>query len=228
MDKVLQKYIKDLSQSEEKKSKAFNNNPRHKISIHSGVLLNWLGDYFANPKIKWQKRTVNVEKILMTGTMPEFNKIFIEKSKRSPDKLLHILNKNQRLRDKIAKWANKNRGFAGVILLRKEGEYYKVLDGMHRFIKIVLSGNKEIEAYIPINEEKELPVCEAHVVYDLIRGYLRHARNKTGRKQLEQALMLLLKTYANVRKLLKNRFNFIYVPEKDVQSVINKALKKVK
>ena len=225
MDKSFNKYLRNLAQSEEEKSKSFNNTSRHKILIHSGVLLNWLGDYFANPKIKWQKKLVPIKNILMTGTSPEFNKIFIKQSQRSPSKLLNILEKDKKLKDKVLKWANKTKGFTELIILRKEGKYYKVLDGMHRFVKVVLAGVTEIESYVPLNEKSELPVCESHIVYDLIRGYLRNARDKAGQKQLEQSLMLLLRTYSNVEDLLKNRFNLDYVPEKDVQDVIKKVFK---
>ena len=225
MNKLFSKYLKNLAQSEERKSKSFKDEPRHKILVHSGVLLNWLGDYFANPKIKWQKKSVSIKNILMTGTSPEFNNIFIKQAQRSPILLLDVLKKNRKLKKKVLKWAGKTGRFDEIILLRKEGDYYKVLDGMHRFVKMILTGVANIESYVSLNEKNELPVCEPHIVYDLIRGYLRNARDKAGQKQLEKAFILLLRTYSNVEDLLKNRFNLDYVPEKDVQDIIKRAFK---
>jgi len=228
MDKEFTKYLDQLAISEKGKSKAFRDDPRHTILVHSGVLLNWLGDYFANPKIKWQKKVISINDIKMTGTTPEFNKIFIEKASRSPSRLLDMLGKDKKLKDKVIAWAGKKQGFRGPILLRKADNGYKVLDGMHRFVKMILAGEQKIIAYVPVSESREKPICEPHVIYDLIRGYLRHARDKSGQKQLESALVLLLRTYSNVRELLMNRFNFDYVPDKTVQIIIKRALSKTR
>jgi hypothetical protein len=62
------------------------------------------------------------------------------------------------------------------------------------------------------------------VIYDLIRGYQRNARDKKGANDLFHALSLLKRCYSNVPGLLRKRFNFKYLPDKSVQAVIKKVL----
>jgi len=156
-----------------------------------------------------------------TGTSPKGNEIFIEKCQRLPSKLRDLVSQDKILEKKLRDWASFGEE---LILLRKDGDIYKVLDGMHRFVGCVLEGASTVEAYVPTNEKEVLPICEAHVIYDLIRGYLRNARNEESKQDLYHALRLLSKTYVNVPVLLKERFNEAHVFERDVQEVIQKVL----
>lgn len=217
-------YLKKLANHCEKKQKFHLDDPRKKILVFSGVGLNWLGDYFANPKITWQIKKIPVEKIEFGGTSPEWNKILIDKCQRSVAKFKSLIKKNPKIYQQFKKKVIFNKEIIIVRLGDKKG-YYKVLDGMHRFMEAVLSNKKSICAYVPVNETKYLPICEAHVVYDLIRGFERNANDKEGRQELYHALKLLSRTYANVKKLLINRFNKNYVHNAEIQKIIKKVLK---
>ena len=101
---------------------------------------------------------------------------------------------------------------------------YKILDGIHRLIGACLEGKKTIIALVPMNENGVLPICEAHTIYDLIRGFIRHRHNKDGETELYYGLKLLLNTYANTQDLLKNRFNKKWVDDEKTQNIIKKVL----
>lgn len=225
---TFEKYLQRLARYEAKKAEPYLEDPRRAFLVHAGIHLNWLGDFLGNPKIQWRKRAIPVDAILFTGTNPEWNKIFIQQCERSPKKLLALVRKDAKLANRIKKWARASGQGKKEILLRKDGDYYKVLDGMHRFIGLVLTGRKSVRAYVPINEREVLPVCEPHVVYDLIRGFERHAADATGGRQLEAALLLLSRAYDNVPYLLKNRFNQKWVPNPLVQNVLRRILQKTK
>lgn len=223
MDKF-EKYLKNLARHEEEKTNNIIKDPRKKIIIHAGVRLNWIGDFIGNKKIKWKKEELPIEKIYFSGTNPDWNKILINKCERSVANFKQLINKNHKLRNKFQKEAS----FRGdPILLRsgKEKSTYQVLDGMHRFVGAILKGKKKVKVYIPTNEKEYLPICEGHTVYDIIRGFQRNAYNKKGEKNLYHGLKLLSKTYENVDELLKNRFNYIHLPDIKVQKIIRKILK---
>jgi len=219
-----EKYIKDLAAHEERKSMPFLN-PRMQILVNAGIRLNWIGDYLANPKIRFRKIKISVDKILFTGSSLAWNKILLDRCHKSVGEFKELISKNQTIKKKFIKDASYS---AEPILLRGPDEkgFYRVLDGMHRFVGAIIKNKKTVSAYIPVDEGKYLPICEAHVVYDLIRGFQRSARDKQGENDLYHALRLLARTYENGADLLKIRFNHKYVPDKAVQKIIRKIIKK--
>jgi len=224
MDKF-QQYLEELADHEDEKSRSYLTDPRARILVNAGIRLNWIGDFLGNPEIKWEERELPVEKIQFTGSDPFWNKILIEQCNRSVNKFKELIAKNPELKEKFQQTAS----FGDEIILVRKSEkkgFYKVLDGMHRFVGAVLKGKDKVRVFVPVNEDKHLPVCEAHTVYDLIRGFLRNAKDKEGERQLFYALKLLCRTYANVKSLLKERFNKNYVNDEKVQRVISKVLKK--
>lgn len=226
MDKF-QKYLSDLAEVEKTKAeKAEMETSEGKILVYGGVKLNWLGDFFGNPKIKWKKQTLPLEQILFSGTGPDWNKILIDECKRQPEKFQELIKKDPKSKDKF--W-QEVKDVAGIpILVRiadEDPKKFQVLDGMHRFIKAVIENKKEIKVYLPINEKEFLPVCERHTIYDLIRGFIRNAHNKAGEKELYFGLKLLARTYSNVIQDLKERFNDNWVRNEKAQAVIQKVIK---
>lgn len=194
-----------------------------RILVHSGVQLNWLGDYLANPEITWEKRTVAVSQVLFTGTNPEWNDVLIDRCKRSVNAFVELCEEHPRIRDRFAKEASFSQE---PILLRRDearADHYKVLDGMHRFLGHVLDGDENIEVYIPVKEDI-LPLCEAHTVYDLIRGFQRHAYDEQGAQDLEASLRMLLRCYSNARELLEHRFTKEWIHDEWVTAIIKKVL----
>lgn len=217
------KYLQALANHEDNKTAALHTDARSRILINSGVRLNWIGDFLANPKNKFKKISIPVEKIYFTGTTPEWNDILLKKCKRSVFEFIKLIKSDKVIRAKFSREASYGKQ---PILMRHADQagYYKVLDGMHRFIGAVIKGQKKITAFVPLNENKYLPICEAHLVYDLIRGYQRNAADKKGANDLFHALSLLRRCYSNVPDLLRKRFNFKYVSDKGVQEVIKKVL----
>ncbi|MBU4216849.1 hypothetical protein L6270_03410 [Candidatus Parcubacteria bacterium] len=221
-----EQYLENLGKHEDEKSKSLLDS-RGLILVNAGIHLNRIGDYIANPKIKYKKIRIPMEKILFTGTEPDWNKILIEKCHRRVDEFKTLVAKDDRIRKKMeseASFGNET------ILLRESNEagYYLVFDGMHRFVGAVLKNKKNILAYVPINEKKHLPICEAHVVYDLIRSFQRVKKDKISKQELYCALRLLARTYENVIGLLEKRFDFKNLPDEDVQEIIKKVVESVK
>lgn len=219
------KFIKDLVIHEKDKIKKELKNKkdgevsRELMIICGGIRLNWIGDYVGNPDMKWQSKELPLDKIQFSGADHFLTKV----CKKSPLIFWEAVKNNSRLKAKYQKIAS----FGNEPILVRNGSKkgkYKVLDGMHRLIGSVLNGKKKIMAYIPLNEKEVLPYCEAHVIYDLIRGYLRNAHDQAGEKELYYGLKLLLRAYGNTEKLLRGRFNRYWVDDNKVQKIIQKVL----
>jgi len=220
---TFEKYLQELAKHEDKKTFSLERDPRSRILVNSGVRLNWIGDFLSNPKNKFKKISIPVEKIYFTGSSLDWNEILLKKCNRSVQEFVKLIKTDKSIRAKFIKESSYTKQ---PILVRhtEQAGYYKVLDGMHRFVGAVVRGHKRLDAFVPLNENKYLPICEAHVIYDLIRGYQRNAKDKKGAGDLFHALRLLKRCYSNVPELLRTRFNFKYVPDKNVQAVIRKVL----
>ncbi|NTU99401.1 hypothetical protein HGA64_05375 [Candidatus Falkowbacteria bacterium] len=221
-----EEYLSNLADHEEESSLA-KLDPRSKILVNAGVRLNWMGDFIANPKIKYKKKRIPINKILFTGTTREWNSVLLDQCSGNIERFKELVENNVAIKKKFFKEASFSEE---PILLRgpdKNG-LYRTFDGMHRFVGAVLAGKKTIAAYVPLNEGAQLPICEPHVVYDLIRGFQRHAKDEQGKKELLHALNLLARTYENVTDLLEKRFDQAHLPDKEVQAVINAVIKKNK
>ena len=109
------------------------------------------------------------------------------------------------------------------ILIRFEDDKYKVLDGMHRTIAAIREGKETIQAFIARSIGKPAPYCEPHVIYDFLRAY--HRKMNLDRNGLIISLRFLRHSYANVDELLINRFNKQWVPDDEIQEIIQEALK---
>lgn len=215
-------YIENLAQHEKEVSQS-DLGARESILVNSGIRLNWLGDFLANSKIKYSLKTLPVEKILFTGTNLDWNEVLIDRCQRSVLKFRELVNQDGKLKKLFEKDSSYDKRPLLVRPDQKEG-YYLVVDGMHRFVGAVLAGESQVQAFVPLNLDETLPVCEPHIIYDLIRGYIRNAKDEEGKKDLYHALRLLLRTYANAEQLLRERFNSKYVDDEDVQEVIGDAL----
>lgn len=218
-----QDYLQKLAKHEAVKAQEILRDPCQQILVQAGVRLNWLGDFFANAKLKWQERVLPISKILFSGTNPAWNKILLTQCRGEVKTFLELLEKKPALRRKFERAASYGKEPILVRRSKVKGKY-KVLDGMHRFLRAVLSGQKKIQVYLPVNE-KILPHCEAHTVYDLIRGFIRNAHDKQGEQELYYGLKLLTRTYGNVSKLLKERFDDAHVPDPAVQKIIKRVLR---
>lgn len=199
---------------------------RSRILVNAGIRLNWTGDYLANPAMEFQLIEVPVNNILFAGTEPGWNKILIDQCHASVQEFRTLFESNEDIRNKFLQEASFSEEPLLLIPAGNQG-FYSVFDGMHRFVGAILKDKNTVTGYAPVNAGRQLPVCEAHVVYDLIRGFQRNARNEEGRHDLFCALRLLCRIYANVPALLENRFNMEYVADVEVQQVIRDVLEKV-
>ncbi len=212
-------FLKNLAAHEEEKVKE-EQDSRQRILMYAGARLNWMGDYMGNPDIEWREEELELDQIEFTGS----DEFLIETCERSPK-----IFQEKALADHEIKSMYENLASYGneTILVRNSDHdfvKYKILDGTHRVIGAAMSGKKTIKAMVPLNEKDYLPVCEAHTVYDLIRGYLRNRRTDDGKIELYHSLKLLINSYANVHDLLENRFNKKYVNNDEVQLIIEKVL----
>ena len=212
-------FINDLARHEEEKVKD-EQNSRQQILMYAGARLNWIGDYMGNPDIEWREEELELDQIEFTGN----DEFLIETCKRSPKEFQELVLADNELKQMYEQFAS----YGAETILVRDSDHdfvkYKILDGIHRVIGAALSGKKTIKAMVPLNEKDCLPICEAHVIYDLIRGYLRNRKTEDGRIELYHGLKLLINTYANVHDLLENRFNKNYVNNDEVQVIIEKVL----
>jgi hypothetical protein len=219
-----EQYLETLSQHEEQKG---NLSSREKILVYAGVYLNSMGDFLANPNIHYTKKQIPIEQVLFTGTSPDWNEILIKQCKRSVAQFQALIQQDTAIKEFFTKKAS----FEPIPILLHgpdEDSFYRVFDGMHRFVGAILANHTVVEAYVPTNVSEHLPICEAHVVYDLIRAFQRHAKDESGKKELYYALRLLARTYENVIELLKSRFNSTYVSDDEVQEIITRVIKESK
>lgn len=158
-----EKFLEKLAAHEVKKSEPLLQDSGKVILVHAGIRLNWLGDFLANPDIKWEERDLAIKEIQFTGTSPRWNSILIEQCGRSVEKFLALIATDAEIKSEFEQAAS----FGDELILARESEqtgYYKVLDGMHRFVGAVLQGKKSIKVWLPINEKKCLPVCD-HMLF---------------------------------------------------------------
>jgi hypothetical protein len=189
-----------------------------RLLMFSGSALNWIAEYILDPSVHWTLETLSTHSLYLTGTGPEWNAIIIEHAQRSPATLRTLMAQDAAVRTLFAATV-----FIDVpILVRYEDGKYKVLDGMHRAVAAIRDDQKEIRAYVGRWTGTPKPQCEAHVVYDLIRGFQRG--DKKDAAEFVTALRFLHRHYSNVEQLLRERFDNTWVPDDDVQECIKKAL----
>lgn len=210
-------YLLSLIHDEE--SKAQNQLHKDRLLTACSANLNWIADYVLDPNIEWIKEMLDIDDLYLTGTCPEWNKIIIDQCNRSAEKLRDLVAKDEAIAKKLCGKNDSN----FPILIRYEDGKYKVLDGMHRVITIIIAGYPKINAFVGRLKGEPQPQCEPHVVYDFLRSY--HRGINRDREGLITALRFLRKSYSNVEKLLKERFSKEWIPSNEIQEIIQEALK---
>jgi len=210
-------YLEALVKNHQEKILKSQPDPAERLLAHSGSLLNWVGEYINDKSINWQLKRIPIDSLTLTGTGPEWNEITIKKAERKPAKLRKLL------QEKKVKNLFKKAQFTDVpILVRKENDKLKVLDGMNRTIAAIRDGKQKIRAYIGIRKGKPKPQIEPHVIYDFIRAFQQRKGNE---EDFKAGLRFLTRTYSNTRKLLKTRFGPRWVDDKKINKLINEVLK---
>lgn len=211
-------YLENLSKHLEQKALA-GLSAMDKIMIFGNVAMNWLPDILSDQNIKWRQSKIKLNQLVLTGTNPIWNPIIIDKCQRSPGKFHQFLSENP---DQIELFSEAVFDNTPIMIREEPDKSLRVLDGMHRTIAAIRDGLKEIEAFIATNSNTPQPQCEPHLVYDLLRSY--HRQINTDRASLITSLKYLRKAYSNVDDLLRNRFNKSWVPNDEMQAIIQEAL----
>lgn len=190
-----------------------------RLLMASGAELNWVADFITDASYFWTKEELTLDDLWLTGTGPDWNKVVIDECERSPVKFRQRLKNDPALIPLF-----KDAVFSDdPILLRYEEEKYKVLEGMNRVIAMLRDGKETVTAFVARPSGTPRPMCEPHVVYDLIRAYDR--KLTTDRVGLIAALRLLRSCYANVDGLLRDRFTGGWMPNQEIREIVAEALK---
>lgn len=214
--KLPPEFIHDLADHLERKARE-RQNDTDRIVTASGILLQWVGDFVSDPNVDWEKAEIKVDDLTLTGTNPEWNGVILETCHRSPTEFrefLHDHPEKKTVFDRATFHPNP-------ILIRRENEKLKVLEGMHRTIAAIRDGRQTLSAWIATSIGPNRPRCEPHVVYDLIRAYAR--KTTTDRAGLIAALQYLRSAYSNVDQLLAERFSGSWVKDDGLQEIIDEA-----
>lgn len=197
--------------------------PLDRIVLYSGAAMQWLGDFMTDTDTDWEKaENFEIDELTLTGTNPEWNEIIVKKCGCSPKRFRELIKNNSDILEVFKGVSNDGTP----ILVRRDGAKrtaFKVLDGMKRVMAALINGDRFISAYVAQLGDNPKPMCEPHVVYDLIRAYQRGINN--DRKGLIIALRYLRKSYSNVDNLLRERFGKQWISDKEIQSVIKESLK---
>ena len=211
------KYLEALAENHKERVEERLQDPADRLLMYSGALLNWVGERINDESISWKLETLPLKKIVMTGTSPEWNRITLKKAEKDPMKLRKLF-EDEHIRNIF-----KDSKFADVpILIREteEGEY-KVLDGMNRVIAAARDGIDEVRAYVGRSMGDSQAKVEAHVIYDLIRGFQLRGGSE---EDFKASIRFLVNTYLNTKDLLENRFNIDWVGDEKVQKLIKEAI----
>jgi hypothetical protein len=210
-------YLVALEQNHRKKVEA-SSDPAERLLMYSGARLNWVGEYINDESIHWKLETVPVDSLTLTGTGPEWNAITLDRAEGNPAKLRELLKTPE-----IRQMFESSQYVDIPILVRREEDKLKILDGMNRTIAAVRDNIPEIRAYIGTRDGNPTPIVEPHIVYDFIRAYEQRGGNE---EDLKGGLRFLLNAYSNVRELLETRFDPKWVRDEKMQQIIKEVLGK--
>ena len=215
----LKSLLVDLIQNHQGKARERFSDRGEELLMYSGALLNWVGEWLTDPDVQWEKRTLRVDDLALTGTNPVWNAIVLDRAQRDPRKLRDLL------RDPETAGLFERAQWAPIpILVRVDPQDHrklKVLDGMKRTIAAIRGGQDTIEAWVATRMGLGRPCIEAHVIYDLIRAA---QQGRGSLEDLRAALRFLLQAYGNTRDLLEHRFNAEWVRDKKLNAIVQDAL----
>lgn len=188
------------------------------IQSESGALLNWTGYYLTDPNIAWERRSIPVDDLWLTGMGPAENAVIIDRCNRSPALLREALRTDP---DVCELFYDATMNTMPILVRYEKGEL-KVLDGMHRAVAAIRDGVEKISAWVGTPTGEPRPQCEPHVVYDAIVAYQRGIN--PDRAGLVTTLRFFARAYSNIPLLLRERFSRGWLPDDDAQAIINEAL----
>jgi len=210
-----QDYLKGLEENHREKVEASTDSAQ-RILMYSGARLNWIGEYINDESVHWKLEKVPVDSLTLTGTGPEWNKITIEQAERSPVKFRELLSEPH-----VAAMFESCQFVDIPILVRKEGEELKIIDGMNRTIAAIRDNIPEIQAYIGTRDGNAMPIVEPHVVYDFLKAFEQRGGDE---EDFKGGLRFLINAYSNVRELLETRFSEEWIRNEKLNALIKEVL----
>lgn len=208
-------YLKGLEENHRQKVEQALN-PAERLLLYSGARLNWVGEYINDESIHWQLENIPVDNLTLTGTSPEWNAIIIDRAEKNPQKLRALLKEPD-----VAAMFTNSQYIDIPILVRKEENKLKVLDGMNRTIAAIRDGISEIRAYVGTREGKPSPIVEPHVLYDFIRAFQQRGGNV---EDFKGGLRFLIDSYSNARDVLTNRLGPEWIRDEKIQQIIKEVI----
>lgn len=205
-------YLDELANTQDAKA-LIGRTPSERLLVSSGALLNWTGEWINDTSVTWTFQTLKIDDITLTGMGQDWNEINLERAGKSPAKLRELIDSDPAVREKVQ--TATSRDFP--ILIRKEEDKLKVLDGMNRVISAVRDGKNEIEAYVGKRTGEAKPVLEPHVIYDFIRSY---KQQRGDALDFRGGLRFLVANFANARDLLLTRFSDEWVRDEEISKII--------
>jgi len=192
-----------------------------RLVMYSGASINSIGAIFTDPDIQWQKKELLIKDLVLTRTNPKWNEVIVDLAKGSPTELSKLILERE---DVAALFADVRWDEMPILVLDHEG--LRVFDGMNRTIAAIRDRKDLITAWVATSKTKTVPkpVVEPHVLYDFLRAYKIHSNR--DRDSLVAALQFLKKAYSNVDLLLEKRFGPDWVPDDELQSIIEEVLSK--
>jgi hypothetical protein len=197
--------------------------------ISEGWKIKYVFHNLSDAKYRWKLETIPVDKIILTGMSPTIDKYTIKKLDRDPLKFAAAWRADGLMRKEI-----KATGLAAhperdhfPVLVYKEGDGYKVFDGMRRTLMALINGKKEIKVWAgyPANK-KGKPLVSTNRCFFLANLYA--LSDKKDKKKIEAALLpigrQIVKNFRNGDEVLAKRIAG-WSHDKNIQRIFTKMSK---
>ncbi|HPN67413.1 MAG TPA: hypothetical protein PLZ62_02040 [bacterium] len=171
---------------------------RQKLAVYSEARLNWVNAIISDDYYDWEQEELLIANLQLTGTIPEYNKIIIDKCERSPVKFAAYL-KRENCYDLFV---CNNKSNETILIEYRDGKYY-VLHGMYHVIKLIINGQDKLTAWIGHNSfQIKKPNVEPSVAYFFLREYRRGTIPQKEKEHLLETLRLIYQYTNNGPRLL--------------------------
>jgi len=188
------------------------NIPRLLEALSFTYRANSVFDYVESDKYLWQKATVNIDDILLTGMGESLTQIiYSEEIHQNPRLFCDYLKKQ--FDDSSANIKNifeqmKPRPVPRerqLILLRsdKEGEL-KILDGSHRLISLIMDGASEVDAYIAVLAYKDAKSMLGDAIFLRLRRVWQESKSDAYRQSIEDVVAGLMSSSTDGKQAVQS------------------------
>lgn len=162
----------------------------------------------SDTRFKWYKNKIPIDKMILGSMSPTIDAYTLKKFKRNPTLFKEAWFKDEKMRQAIIRTgfsAHKERDHFPIFVW-KNGNGYRVFDGMRRILLALINGKKETIAWIgePVNKSGK-PLLSGGFAYVLSQIYAETDKND----KIDRAMKILLAAIAqkkrNGKELFKER-----------------------